>query len=157
MKGPKRVVDHLEHAHSILLAGSVDRVFPLFTPKGETLWVDGWNPDFLHPSSGETCAGMVFRTAAGNEVTLWACVDWDPAAYRVRYARVTPGSRFGFVEVVRRDCSDGSTLASVAYAFTALSDEGRSCLAVLSEGAFARMIDDWQIRIDDWLLRNPPA
>jgi hypothetical protein len=72
------VTIHLERRHSIVLAGPINRVFPLFTPVGETLWVDDWNPDFLHPVNGETCEGMVFRTHHGDELTLWTCVDWSP-------------------------------------------------------------------------------
>ncbi|TIP26593.1 MAG: hypothetical protein E5X67_19455 [Mesorhizobium sp.] len=34
------MTNHLERSHSIVLSGPVDRVFPLFTPIGETLWVD---------------------------------------------------------------------------------------------------------------------
>jgi hypothetical protein len=83
-------MDHVERRHSIVLSGSIDRVFHLFTPAGEKLWVEGWDPEFLHPTSGETCDGMVFRTSHGGEITLWACIDWSPSAYRVRYARVTP-------------------------------------------------------------------
>jgi hypothetical protein len=61
-------MDHVELRHSIVLSGSIDRVFPLFTPAGEKLWVEGWDPEFLHPTSGETCEGMVFRTSPGFAV-----------------------------------------------------------------------------------------
>lgn len=148
---------HLERRHDIVLDGPVDRVFPLFTPLGETLWVDGWNPEFLHPSSGETSDGMVFRTRHGDEETLWACVDFDPTAHRVRYARVTPASRFGFVEVICREAGAGRTEASVAYTFTALTPDGQSYLSDLTEAAFARMIEEWRALIDRWLLGNPAS
>lgn len=47
-------MNRIERRHSITVARPIDQVFPLFTPKGETLWVQGWNPDFIHPESGET-------------------------------------------------------------------------------------------------------
>lgn len=143
---------HLERGHTITLAGPVSQVFPLFTPRGETLWVEGWNPDYLHPENGETQAGMVFRTGAGEDLTLWSCLDWEPAAHRVRYARVTPASRFGFVEVACREISPGRTEATVSYTFTALSPAGEAILDGLTEAAFAAMIEDWRLRIDRWLL-----
>ena len=142
---------HLERRHDIVLDGSLDRVFPLFTPIGETLWVDGWQPEFLHPEDGETSKGMVFRTRHGEEETLWTCVDWDPAGHRVRYVRVTPVSRFGFVEVTCREAGPGCTQASVAYTFTALTPVGQSYLSDLTEDAFAGMIDGWQTSINAWL------
>ena len=148
------MTSHLERCHSIVLSGPVDRVFPLFSPIGETLWVEGWDPEFLHPQGGETRQGMVFRTAHGDETTLWACADWDPVGHRVRYVRVTPDSRFGFVEVACRPSADGGTEASIAYTFTALNASGRSYLSALTEDAFARMIQAWQVRIDAWLLTD---
>lgn len=145
---------HLERRHDIVLDGPLDRVFPLFTPIGEKLWVDGWQPEFLHPEDGETSEGMVFRTRHGEEETLWACVDWDPAGHRVRYARVTPASRFGFVEVTCREAGAGRTEASVAYKFTALTPDGQSHLADLTEAAFAGMIDGWKTSINAWLRES---
>lgn len=142
---------HLERRHDIVLDGPIERVFPLFTPIGETLWVNGWNPEFLHPVSGETCEGTVFRTRHGEEETLWACVDWEPAIHRARYARVTPASRFGFVEVSCREAGPGRTAASITYKFTALTPDGQSYLAGLTEDAFAGMIDGWQRSINAWL------
>jgi hypothetical protein len=72
-------MDHVELGHSIVLADSIDRVFPLFTSAGEKLWVEGRDPEFLYPTSGETCDGMVFKTHHGGELTVLACVDWDPS------------------------------------------------------------------------------
>jgi hypothetical protein len=146
------VTDHLERRHSIVLAGPIGEVFPLFTPAGETAWVEDWHPEFLHPPSGETCDGMIFRTGRGDEVTLWSCVDWNPSAHRVRYVRVTPASRFGLVEIVCRELPKRRTEASVAYSFTALSASGQRYLAGLTDQAFAAMIEAWRTRIDHWLI-----
>jgi hypothetical protein len=151
------MTDHLERRHSIILSGPIDQVFPLFTPAGETTWMDDWNPEFLYPTGGETREGMVFRTGHGDDVTLWACIDWNPSAHRVRYARVTPASRFALVEVICAEAPDRRTEASVAYSFTALSPSGRSFLAELTESAFARMIEDWRTRIDRWLAGDHGA
>ncbi|KAA3449245.1 hypothetical protein C7I87_17595 [Mesorhizobium sp. SARCC-RB16n] len=147
------MTSHLERRHDIVLSGAVERVFPLFTPIGETLWVEGWHPEFLHPQSGETRQGMVFRTVHGDETTLWACTDWDPLAHRVRYVRVTPDSRFGFVEVACQ-AVDGGTQASIAYAFTALNAAGETHLSALTVDAYEHMIEAWKVRIDAWLLTN---
>ncbi|WP_207485501.1 hypothetical protein [Arenibaculum pallidiluteum] len=142
---------HLEREHRILIEGAIDRVFPLFTPIGEMLWVDGWEPDFIFPESGEARDGMIFRTTHGNEETLWSCIAWDPDAHRVRYARVTPGSRFGFVEVLCRETSPQQTEASIRYILTALSQAGASYLADLTPNAYKQMIDGWRPRIESCL------
>ena len=134
---------HIERSHTITVPLPIARAFPLFTPKGEMEWVDGWAPDFLHPANGETQAGMVFTTAADGVTTLWACTDWSPDAHRVRYVRVTPGNRFGFVEV-HCTAEGQSTRVEVGYQFTALSPEGEAYLAELTPSAFTDMIEEWK-------------
>lgn len=146
---------HLERRHVIALEGDIERVFPLFTPVGETLWIADWAPDFLHPTSGETCRGMVFRTGNGGEETLWSCVDFDPGTHHVRYARVTPGSRFGEVEVTCRRCDEKRTEAEIRYAFTALGPDGDRYLAGFTAEAFVGMISEWKALLDAWLLAHP--
>ncbi len=142
---------HIDRHHRITLAGPIDQIFPLFTPKGETRWVEGWEPQFLHPENGDTQQDMVFRTVAEAEETLWACIDWNPSRYRVRYVRVTPGSRFGFVGVACHAVSPEATEVAVNYQFTALTTAGQSYLANLTADAFAVMIDGWQQRITRYL------
>ncbi|MER8710911.1 hypothetical protein [Mesorhizobium sp. M1295] len=73
-------------------------------------------------------------------------------AHRIRYVRVTPDSRFGFVEVACRPTTNGGTEASIAYAFTALSPAGASYLSELTEDAFADMVEGWKLRVDAWLV-----
>jgi hypothetical protein len=135
---------HIERSHTITVPLPIARAFPLFTPKGEMEWVDGWAPDFHHPTSGETEAGMVFTTAADGVTTLWAVTDWAPAAHRVRYARVTPGNRFGFVDVQCSAHGPAETIVEVGYQFTALSPEGEAYLAQLTQDAFTSMIEEWK-------------
>lgn len=147
---------HVAFSHTIVLNGAVERVFPLFTPAGEMAWVPDWAPEFLHPANGETCSGMIFRTVHDGEETVWACVDWRPEEHRVRYARVTPASRFGFVDVACRAVPGGHTEATVSYAFTALSAAGEASIAAMSQSRFAAMIEGWRQLIDDHLRSKPP-
>lgn len=138
---------HVEHRHEITVSMPVDRAILLFTPLGERDWVGGWEPEFLHPADGETGVGMVFRTRHGGEETLWSCIDWSPGEHRVRYVRVTPGSRFGHVEVTCREAGAG-TVVSVCYALTALSTEGETLLADLDLARFREMIESWRTAIE---------
>lgn len=45
---------HVQRSHTFVLNGAPEVVFPLFTPAGEKLWVDGWDPVYLHPATGDT-------------------------------------------------------------------------------------------------------
>src|SRR5262245_3542321 len=140
-------MQHVERQHTMALPLSAAEALPLFTPKGEMDWVPGWAPDFVHPASGDTEAGMVFRTGADEELTLWSGTDWEPWNGRVRYARVTPASRFGFVEVVCRGEGSESCTVTVSYTYTALSAAGEDVLAKLTDTAFAAMIEEWRALI----------
>ena len=119
------MIAHVERSHAIRLGYPVERVFPLFTPAGEEDWVEGWRPEYLSPAGRETREGMVFRTGADDETTFWSCVLWRPDRHHARYVRVTPASRFGFVDVSCRALADGGAEATVSYAITALNARGR--------------------------------
>lgn len=144
----------VERTHTIVIEAPIERVFPLFTPLGETLWAPGWQPEFLHPADGVTARFMVFRTGQGIGETLWACADWQPDDHFVRYVRVTPASRFGFVEVKARARSDAATEVSVTYRYVALTEAGEAELAAFTEDAFRAMIDGWQAAASAWLAHN---
>jgi hypothetical protein len=138
---------HVNTSHTITIDAPVDRCFMFFTPAGEELWVDGWQPRYLVPADGRTQAGMVFTTGQGDEHTIWMLVDFDRAAHRSRYARVTPGSRTGLVEVRCAALAAGRTSVTVSYALTALSAAGERVLEAFEGEAFRRMIDGWATQI----------
>lgn len=147
---------HVHASHRIVVDAPIDRCFMFFTPAGETLWVEGWQPTYLHPADGRTEAGMVFTTGQGPDHTVWMLADFDRAAHRSRYARVTPGSRTGFVEVHCRALEAGRTEVEVAYTLTALSEAGAQALQAFEGERFAQMIDGWSREIAarlDLLLR----
>jgi hypothetical protein len=146
-------VIHISREHRIVLDGTPEIVFPMFTPEGEELWVEGWAPDYLHPAGVRaTSQDMVFRTRHGGEETLWSCVKWDPDAGEVRYARVTPGSRMGFVDVACRTLPQGGSEVVVRYSLTALSEAGAALLAELDQERFAAMIEGWRVKVASVLI-----
>jgi hypothetical protein len=145
---------HVRRTHAIELDLPPEEAFPLFTPAGEKLWIREWNPAFIHPASGETQAGMVFTTGTGDEATYWSLVDYDPRGLRARYARVTPASRFGFVEVHCSALGARRTRVEVSYAFTALTPAGEAFLDGFGEDAFRAMIEGWRGLIEDWQRRQ---
>lgn len=134
---------HLHASHRIVVDVPLERAFMLFTPAGEELWVDGWQPTYVHPDDGRTEAGMVFTTGDGDERTIWTLVDFDRAAHRSRYARCTPASRTGLVEVRCAALDAARTEVSVSYALTALNAAGEQALEAFEGARFAAMIDGW--------------
>lgn len=145
---------HVQRSHAIVLNGPPEVVFPLFTPVGEKHWVEGWNPAFLHPASGETQEGMVFVTGQNDETTLWSLIKLDADGHVARYARVTPASRFGFVEVSCEAAGSSHTRATVTYTYTALTENGNHFIAAFTAESYRQMIDSWQQKVNSYLLKN---
>ena len=138
---------HLSGEFSLPL--DIDTVYPLFTPAGETLWVPDWQPQYFHPSDGHTSAGMVFSTGHGGETTLWTLADYEPASYRYRYVRVTPGSRFVQVAVQCQALGAANTGVQVSYTLTGLSEAGNATIRDFAAGYHA-MLAEWRSLILAW-------
>ena len=138
---------HVERTGTFFLPIPPDEALPHFTPEGESRWVPGWEPVAHHAPGGTlAAAGAVFTTAVGGETTLWLVLDFERDSRHARYARITPGSRMGTVDVVCRE-RPGGTEVEVTYALTSLSLEGESVLEALTEDTFAEMLADWDRKI----------
>ncbi|HEX8697137.1 MAG TPA: SRPBCC family protein [Longimicrobium sp.] len=147
---------HVVRSARIRLDGPPERVFPLFTPVGERAWVPGWSPRFLWPADGEARRGTVFLTrAAGEQATIWTVTAYEPHR-RVTYARITPGSRAGIVEVRCGRTPHGRTVARVTYTFTALSPRGNDYLRAFTEEEFRRYVGGWEAAINTHLAGGAP-
>lgn len=130
-------------SHEILVDLPLTEAMPLFTPRGEEAWVPGWKPTYISPTSGETCDEMLFVTNHDGETTYWTCMNWQPDDGHVRYLRLTPGSRTGFVDVRCRENGANSTRVLIAYELHALTDAGQTHLDGMTRDKFADTIDQW--------------
>jgi hypothetical protein len=131
-------------SRSFHLDAPLERVFPLFTARGERAWVPGWDPLIL--SGGEE-RGSAFETRGTAGSTTWIVVDYRPAEGRVSYARLAHDSNIGLVDVAcsGRPGPDGGTDVSVAYTLTGLNPRGEAYVeAFLEPGAYARMMEEWR-------------
>ena len=147
---------HIVRSGSFSLAIPPQRAFAFFTPEGERAWIPDWTPEYLHPSDGTLGPGLVFRTRAGGEPTLWLVSRYDAQALEAEYVRIVPESRIGTVVVRCRGAGGEGTQVEVTYAFTGLSNAGNDVLAALTEEAYARVMSDWQKRVTAVLLASPP-
>jgi|PersoiStandDraft_1058852.scaffolds.fasta_scaffold41064_1 uncharacterized protein YndB with AHSA1/START domain len=145
-EAPMKLV-HVTRSGTFHLPAAPERVFEFFSPEGERDWAPGWSPEYLHPADGRLQPGMVFRTAAGDEPTLWLLLRYDAATFEAQYVRIVPDSRLGTVTV--RCSADGEekTAVTVTYELTALSEAGNRALASLSPSAYEEMLGDWQTSI----------
>ena len=142
---------HVRRSGSFLLPLDPEQAFPYFSPEGERPWVPGWAPEYLHPTEGTPLSGLVFRTRADGELTLWLVLRYDSETLEAEYVRIAPASRMGTVVVHCREAAGHRTRVEVTYDLTALSEEGNLVLEALTEGAYAEMMADWRDRIVELL------
>lgn len=140
---------HIERSATIHLELPAKEALPLFTPEGERAWVPGWNPEPLHtPNDSLSREGAVFRTAHGDEETVWMVLRMEPTEGLAEYARITPGSRLGRVRVQCRDDEAGGSFVDVSYELTSLSANGEATLRALTPEAFDADILGWKRAIE---------
>ncbi len=70
-------------------------------------------------------------------------IEADRMAGRLRYSRVSPGSRAGIVEV-RISAAQGGSRIEVAYDMTSLDPKGDAAVAAMDAPAFAGMMREWE-------------
>jgi hypothetical protein len=107
----------------------------LFTPRGETVWAEGWDPVFPAPADDDTEPGTVFETAHGQQRTTWVVCAREPGR-SVRYARIAHGRDAGTVTVTLDEPAgrDEPRVATVEYDLTALSAAAAAGLARFAAG-----------------------
>ena len=138
---------HIDRTGEFTLPLPLRHAFPLFSPEGETAWVPGWEPLYLHPDHPSNAHGTVFQTGHLGELTLWLVLRYDPEHAIAEYARFSPGSRIGLVQVQCEGDGPASTRVRVTYSLTALTQAGNTILASLSPDKYAAMLQDWRAEI----------
>jgi hypothetical protein len=149
------VARHVAHTGTFGLPLPVEEALPLFTAEGERRWVPGWEPVYLFPAIPSNEAGTVFRTGHGGDDTIWIVLKYDPASGTAEYARVTPATRAGTVEVRCVPTGAHSTRVQVSYSLTALTPAGNTTLESLSRQAYTAMLAEWQALIHSALGLGP--
>ena len=138
---------HRTYTHQFTVNRHPSDAINLFTPRGEEEWVPRWEPSYLCPASGKTEEGMVFTTGRDEEITFWTCLKWRPEDGHARYLRITPASRFAYVDIQCQSDGDHRTRVRVSYEIHALTKAGTSWLEAFTEDAFSEMIDEWSVLI----------
>jgi DNA-binding MarR family transcriptional regulator len=148
---PAFVAQRADRSFTFALPIAAREAFALFTPEGEKSWVEGWRPEYLHPPSGRIEQGMVFRTAAQGEATIWCVGRYESEAMRVEYIRCTPGSRIATVSVRCAERGAARCEVTVRYIYTGLSPEGNEWIRAMDEARYAEEIGAWRTSIEAML------
>ena len=138
---------HIERTGRFRIALPLAQAMAFLSPEGEKLWVPGWQPVYQHPAGTPSDAPhTVFTTDHNGEHTIWMVLQYSAGQGVAEYLRLTPSSRVGTVSVAGTE-RDGGTDIAVTYRLTSLTRAGHDTLAALTDDAYGRMLQDWEMRI----------
>ncbi|MEQ1516940.1 MAG: hypothetical protein ABL931_10685 [Usitatibacteraceae bacterium] len=132
------------------------QAYNFFTPEGEKQWAEGWSPRYLNSPDGNPRAGLVFTTTHGVGETIWTMTRHEPESGIVEYVRTTPGAWHAIIRVALRASSDAATEVTVAYQYTALSEDGNAYIRNMDTRQYAKFIGEWESEISRALLAKAP-
>ncbi len=136
---------------TISLNGSIEEVFPLFSPQGEKLWVPDWNPLLLHPPAADWAEGLIFQTEEEKGEAIWVVTRLDRAAHQVEYYRVEPGRYVARIAVSCAAIADQLTEAATKYEYIGLTEEGNAEIAAMTEDSYSVKMGRWSVWINEYL------
>jgi hypothetical protein len=106
----------------------------------------------VYSASGLIEEGAVFTTSAeGEPDTVWVVSRHDPAAGRVEFTRVTPGSRTCLLKLAVSPRGHGRTCVEVSYAYTSLSRTGVEFLQAWADETFLEAMIFWERSMNHYL------
>lgn len=150
MTNNQHIPEHVSFEHAIILDAPINKVFKLFTPRGEQKWDRDWNPRFIYPEDGSAIEDAVFTTQTDDRETIWMIKLYMTYKHHITYYRITPEVVAGVVDVKCRPYGE-QTQAKIKYSFTMLTEEGKDFIAEWTTESFVRYIDSWQRSINHFL------
>jgi len=133
----------------LTINGPVEKVFPLFTPEGETNWIPTWKWTPVYPAGKETVRDMVFRTEAD---TLWTLAVYEPPRRSV-YVHTSPDV-LARIEVVCTPIDANHTNMKITWVLTAVSEHGQMVIEHHeTEEHFAERKINWKKWLDEYAVK----
>jgi len=152
--------NHISRTATITLNDSPDKILPLFTAYGETLWIAGWKPEYVYPEDGEAKSNSVWKTQHDEDTpeTIWATIKYDTEAHSVTYLNVTPEKQVTRIDIHCKAADDGKTQAQITYTITALGQAGFDFISALTQEHYDHwMKKSWEMAINYYLHHGKPA
>lgn len=135
----------VSHSDSFELKLLPQDAIQLFTAKGETAWIPGWNPSLLKGDGYEK--GSVFAISHGKHSTFIP-IDYDEEKKHALYAKVTQGISADSIEINVGSNKRVGSIVTVDWERTALSDRGNEEVSKFDSKAYRQMMAEWKTMIE---------
>lgn len=140
------------HTKAFEITQPVEKMFPLFTPEGEKLWIPDW--DYVNiMGTTELSENYVFITGSNEDKTnksVWIVKKYEPETYFVQYYKIEPMDKIGVVTVSCTGIGSDKTRVEVTYKYVALSTTGEKFLSEFSYSAYEAYICNWKKLITNY-------
>ncbi|WP_428240725.1 hypothetical protein [Gynuella sp.] len=136
----------IRHSASFDISQSIDQLFPLFSPEGETKWVPGWEYTNVMGTT-KLSEDYVFITGHHDHKAndaIWIVKRYDLRKHHVQFYKIEPGDKVGIVTV---DCTElplNHTRVEVGYEYIALGESGETFIAEFTQEVYDEFIDEWK-------------
>ena len=142
----------ISHTKTFQMNFPAARLFPLFSPEGEKLWVPGWDYENVMGKTGLS-EDYVFLTKThdhGTTDAIWIVKKYDPESQFVQFYKIEPGDKIGIITVKCTETGPSKTNVQVTYKYLALSKSGEEFIAGFSESVYEEFIGEWQRLLSDY-------
>ena len=142
----------VSHSKSFMIEQSIDKLFPLFSPEGEKLWVPDWDYHNVMDSTTLT-EDYVFLTDTHDHAStqaIWIVKRFDPAVHLVQYYKIEPGDKIGLITVKCLEKGSGFTEVQVTYKYIALSVAGEKFISKFTENNHTAFIEHWRVLLEKY-------
>lgn len=148
-------MQHISRTASLTVNATPDVTLPLFTAKGECLWIADWKPTYIYPESGDTETGMIWKTSHHGEAdTIWVTVNYDAENHLASYIRWTAEKLVTRIDIKCDPDRADKTRVHVTYTLTAIAEAGHATIDALTEAHYTHMIASWEEDINHYLANG---
>ncbi len=153
---PTSALTHTRREFTFMAKASYERAFPLFGAWEEKKWAEGWDPQFVYPTTPSDEPGMVFTIEHGGMRSVWTNTAFDAADQHVQYVYVIPDVLVTLVDIHLTKAGVDETRVAVVYERTALKPEANDHVAHLAKGD-AKSGPEWEEAINGYLSKARAA
>jgi hypothetical protein len=148
-----KVIKPVRKVHSCtqVWEGTRDKVFPLLCPVKENDWTPGWDPKLVISNSGVIEQECLFVEEDTPSDAIWVVSKHDPDKFEVEMYRIVPEVIVGRFAVTLITEEVNTTIASISYEQTALSEAGEKIVNEFSAESFAEFMDEFSLAINHYL------
>ena len=138
-------------SHTMTVAGTPERVFPLLCPTKEYDWIAIWDCDLVYSDSGVAEAGCVFATDFPQDGgrDIWVVSRYEPNR-AIAFVRVNPLRTISY-DITLSDAGNGTATAVWSQILTGLNEEGNRHVAAYSDEAYAGLMERCRAMLDHYL------